>query len=128
MFPLFDHRKFVFYLSLGIAAVLISSQITSIFNPYGIILSYLGAVVFVAAFSHKWVKAGSYMILTAVSTGVIVVSICLNNCLGEYYEDTFLDDVKDFLFFLSVFLCPFGIVIGLVGSFLHLDKRKISKS
>ncbi len=60
MFPLFDHRKFVFYLSLGIAAVLISSQITSTFNPYGIILSYLGAVIFVAAFSHKWVKAGSY--------------------------------------------------------------------
>lgn len=118
MFPLFDHRKTFFYLSLSIIVVLISSMITSSDSPYGIALSYIGTVIFVIAFSDRWVRSGSYMILTLISTAIIMVSITLNNLLGEEYRDTFPDDIREFLFFLAIFLCPFGIVIGVVGCFL----------
>ncbi len=124
MFPLFDHRKTFLYISLSIAAVLISSQITSTASPYGIFLSYLGVVIFVLALSHTWVRVGSYIMLTVISSGITMISIMLNNLLGEYYRDTFLEDIKEFFFFLAVFICPFGIVIGLVGSFLLSDKPK----
>ncbi len=117
MFPLFDHRKTLFYLSLSIAAVLISSQITSSDSPYGVILSYMGTVIFVIAFADRWVRSGSYIILTIISTMIIIVSIILNNIPGENYRDIFPEDIREFLFFLAVFLCPFGIVIGIVGYF-----------
>ena len=122
MVPLFDHRKIFLYISMGIAAVLISSLITSTTTPYGIFLSYLGAVIFVIALTHRWVSSGSYLLLTICSTGIIIISIILNNLLGEYYRDSFLDDIRKFLFFLALFLCPFGIVIGIVGCCIYSGK------
>ncbi len=122
MFPLFDHRKTFLYISLSIAAVLISSQITSTASPFGNFLSYLGTIIFVLALTHTWVRAGSYIIMTVFSSGIIIISIILNNLLGEYYRDTFLEDLREFFFFLAVFICPFGIVIGLVGSLLLSGK------
>ncbi len=74
------------------------------------------------ALTHRWEKSLYYMIMAVISTGIIMVSIIFNNLLGESYRDTFLDYVREFLFFMSVFLCPFGIVVGMTGYFLFSDK------
>ncbi len=61
--------------------------------------------------------------LTVISFGITMISIMLNNLLGEYSRDSILEDIRAFFFFLAVFLCPFGMVIGLIGSFLLSDKQ-----
>ena len=122
MFPSFVHSKALFYISLSIIIILIASQISSTSHSYGTLLSYSGAIIFVAALTHRWERSISYMILAVISTVIIMISMILNNLLGETYRDTFLDDIREFLFFMSVYLCPFGIVIGITGCCLLSDK------
>lgn len=116
------HRKPFCFFNVGIIAILISSQITTPSNPYGILLSYVGAAIFVLTFTDDCISAVSYRLLTVISTGVALTSIVLNNLLGELYGDSFLDAIRKFLFFLTIFIAPFGMVIGTVGSVIFSDK------
>jgi hypothetical protein len=105
-------------LGVGAAAVGISD------NPPGLLLAFLSASAFIVAFVHPWRASKCFRRLIYVSGLGFIVSAILHNVLHGVASQVGASNlVRDLiggagvLFFLvAIFLCPPGILIGVIGA------------
>jgi len=124
MYAVFKKRKTYIYLVLS-AISMIAAMIVSIpDNPPGIILSFMSSILFVLAFTHNWKKPKPYIILLISSVFGFVLFAVLHNVFEVIGKGTFWEVIGAFFFLLAIFLCPAGIIIGIVGSIITAIKNE----
>jgi hypothetical protein len=117
-------RQTYIYLVLS-ALSMIAALIVSISdNPPGIILSFMSSILFVLAFTHNWKKPKPYIILLISSVFGFVLFAVLHNVFEVIGKGTFWEVIGAFFFLLAIFLCPAGIIIGIVGSIITAIKNE----
>jgi hypothetical protein len=106
-------------------------------NPPGLALCYLATVSLILAFVHTWRKVKYFLILLGASVIGFAVFVVLHNllyALAEISSDiVVLKHSLEFLsaasFLTAIFVCPVGLLIGLIGSILtaiaYFKKRHI---
>jgi vacuolar-type H+-ATPase subunit I/STV1 len=92
-------------------------------NPPGIILCYLGIMLFILAFTHNWQKAKAYLLLAAASLAGLVISAILHNIFESFGEGTFLGIIGVIFFLIAVLICPAGLLVGIAGSIVRSFKK-----
>ena len=122
MSELTDHRKTYICGTLSLAAILASTVLSTPESPEGIIFSYLAALLFILAFTHCLAKTRMYVLITMTSVLIFIISEILTNIFTGYPEGTLINHISEFFFLLAMFICPFGMVIGLVGMIGLYDK------
>ncbi len=120
---LFKQKKTYLFLILGIVALVIAIIIGIDDNPPGIILSFISSVLFVLAFAHNFKSPKSYIILLLGSIIGFVILIILHNIFESFGEGTFLRQFGVFFFLGALFLCPAGIIVGVIGSLMNYYKK-----
>lgn len=97
-----------------------------VFSLLGLVLIYL-----TLKFKIKGILK-NFLILTGASSVGIFISILLHNLIyglfiqlfgATFWERTGLKD-EPFFFFLGLFICPIGFLIGVIGSALLLLSKK----
>lgn len=117
-------RKTYIYLMLS-AISMIAALIVSISdNPPGIILSFMSSILFVLIFTHNWKKPKPYIILIISSVLGFVIFAVLHNVFEVIGKGTFWEVIGAFFFLLAIFLCPAGIIIGILGSIITAIKNE----
>jgi hypothetical protein len=124
MFSIFKQKRTYIFLILSIISIVAAFIVSIPDNPPGIILGFLSSVFFILAFTHNWEKVKHYVLLTIVSLGGFVVSAILSNVFETIGKGTFLEKVGIFFFLLAIFLCPGGILIGIIGSLVKYFNAK----
>ena len=120
----FKDKHTYIYLALGVISLVLAAIIGISDNPPGLILSFLGSVFFILAFTHNWQKPKPYIILLIASLAGFVVSVILHNVFEVVGKETFLELVGVFFFLLAIFLCPAGVIVGGIGSLIKLYKQE----
>ena len=112
------------YLSISIVLISIALIIGIDDNPPGIIIFFLGSIVLVIAFTHKWQKAKPYLLLALFSLLGLVISGILHNAFEAIGgEGTILGIVGAAFFLIALFICPACLVVGIVGSIVRAFKK-----
>ena len=124
MNTIFKDKHTYIYLALGVISLVLAAIIGISDNPPGLILSFLGSVFFVLAFTHNWQKPKPYTILLIASLAGFVLSVILHNVFEVVGKETFLELVGVFFFLLAIFLCPAGVIVGGIGSLIKLYKQE----
>jgi hypothetical protein len=83
-------------------------------NLPGLFLVMVSAVVFVLAFVHPWRTTRRFILLIGASLGAFVVFTVLHNVLGD------VSPAGAAFFYLAIFLCPAGMLVGIVGTLVSL--------
>ena len=94
--------------------------------PTGAVLTYTAAVALVLAFVHRWRRARKFLILAAASVAGFFLFAVLENlsyALGQMAADASFgrhlgEFSHGFFFCIAVFVCPAGLFVGIVGSFV----------
>ena len=124
MFYIFTQKRTYIFLILSITAMVAAIIVSIPDNPPGILLSFLSSVLFILAFTYNCHKAKPYVLLAVISLVGFVIGILLSNILEGIGKETFLEKIGVFFFLLAIFICPAGILIGIVGSLVQSIKRK----
>lgn len=107
-------------------------------NRPGIMLCYLAGGSLILALVHDWRKAKYFLILLGASVVGFVVFAILHNVfygLAQISSDVVvLSQVLKFLdatsFLVAIFMCPAGLVIGIIGSMviavIYFRKKRLS--
>ena len=112
------------FLLLSIISVVIALIVGIDDNPPGIVLCYIGSILFFLAFTHSWKKAKPFLLLAVFSLVGLVVSAILTNVLGDIGgEGTLLGIIGAVFFLIAIFICPAGLLIGIVGSIVKSFKK-----
>lgn len=115
MNSIFRHRKTYIYLLLSIISMLAALMVSIPDNPPGIVLSFISSILLVLAFTHNFTSIKSYVILTIVSIAGFVVSAVLHNFLEVGGKGTSIELIGVFFFLVAIFICPAGLVVGILG-------------
>ena len=92
-------------------------------NPSGILICFLGCILFILSFSHNWRKPKPFIMLMIISfIGFIVLVILINIFEGRLSGKLF-DILGTFTFIVATLLCPAGIIIGGIGSLVTYYKN-----
>jgi hypothetical protein len=83
-------------------------------NLPGLLLVMVSAVAFVLAFVHPWRTTRRFILLIGASLGAFVVFTVLHNVLGD------ASPAGTAFFYLAIFLCPAGMLVGIVGTLVSL--------
>ena len=106
-------------------------------NPPGLALCYLATVSLILAFVHGWRKIWKFLVLAGASVIGFAVFVVLHNvfyALAEISSDIIvLNRSLEFLhvvaFLIAIFVCPAGLLIGIIGGMLtgaaRFKKRQI---
>ena len=94
--------------------------------PTGMVLAYTTTAALVLAFVHHWRRAREFLILAAASLAGFFLFALLENLsygLGQMAADASLwrhlgEFFHGFFFCIAVFVCPAGLFVGVVGSFV----------
>jgi len=92
-------------------------------NLPGIMLCFLGSILFILSFSHSWRKPKPFLILLIISFIGFIVLVILINIFEGRLSGTIFDTVGDFTFIVATMLCPIGIIIGAIGSLVTYYKK-----
>ena len=112
------------YLSISIVLIFLALIVGIDDNPPGIIILYLGSIVLVIAFTHKWQKAKPYLFLLLFSLLGLVISGILHNVFEAIGgEGTILGIVGAVFFLIAIFICPACLIVGIVGSIVRTFKK-----
>ena len=125
MHSIFKQKRTYIFLILSIITIIAALIVSISDNPPGIILSYLSSLFLIVAFTHNWAKAKPYILLAVASLMGFVISAILSNVFEVIGKDTFLGIIGAFFFILAIFLCPTGLLIGIVGSLVQSFKKGI---
>ena len=120
-------RQTYIYLLLSLISIVAAMIVSIPDNPPGIILSFIGSILFVLAFTHNWKKPKPYIILLISSVFGFVLFAALHNVFEVIGKGTFWEIIGGFFFLLAIFLCPAGIIIGIVGSIITTTKSERKK-
>jgi len=110
------------YLLLSVLAIAAAMIVSIPDNPPGIILSFIGSILFALAFTYSWKKPKPYVILLVSSLIDFVLFAVLHNVFEAIGKGTFWEIIGVFFFLLAIFLCPAGIIIGIAGSIVTAIK------
>jgi hypothetical protein len=112
------------YLSISIVMIFVALIVGIDDNPPGIIIFFLGSIVLVIAFTHKWEKAKPYLFLVLFSLLGLVISGLLHNVFEAIGgEGTILGIVGAMFFLIAIFICPACLLVGIVGSMVRTFKK-----
>ena len=124
MNTIFKQKSTYVYLAISIILIVAALIIGIDDNPPGIIIFFLGSIVLVIAFTHKWKRAKPYLFLVLFSLLGVVISGILHNVLeGIGGEGTILGIVGAAFFLIALFICPACLVVGIVGSIVRALKK-----
>jgi len=115
------------YLFLSVISIVAAMIVSIPDNPPGIILSFIGSILFVFAFTYNWEKPKPYIILLISSVFGFVLFAVLHNVFEGIGKGTFLEAVGGFFFLLAIFICPAGMIIGIAGSIIKAIKNEREK-
>ena len=115
MNSIFLHKKTYIYLMLSIISMLAALMVSIPDNPPGIVLSFISSILLVLAFTHNFTTVKSYAILTISSIAGFVISAVLHNFLEVGGKGTFIELIGVFFFLVAIFICPAGLVVGIIG-------------
>lgn len=108
-------RKTYIYLLLSVLSFLSAFLVSIPDNPPGIMLNFTGSILFILAFTHHWQRSRTFAFLLIGSVLGLVLFAILHNILSAIGKGTFFESLGIFSFVLAVFICPSGIIIGLIG-------------
>jgi len=112
------------YLSLSIILIIAALIVGIDDNPPGIILFYLGSVLFILAFTHNWKRAKPYLFLVLFSILGLVISATLHNVLEAVGgEGTILGIIGVAFFLIALLICPACLLVGIVGSIVKSIRK-----
>ena len=112
---IFKYKKTYYYLILGILSTVISLLMGIDDNLIAISLLFVGAIFLVIAFSYRFKKSNSFLILIFSSIGGLIVFSILHNVFEALEENIFLKSIGVFFFLLAIIGCPSGIIVGTIG-------------
>jgi len=121
-------RQTYIYLLLSTISIAAAMIVSIDDNPPGIILSFVGSILFVLAFTYNWKKPKPYVILLISSVFGFVLFSVLHNVFEDIGKGTFWEAIGGFLFLLAIFICPAGIIIGIAGSIIRAIKSEREKT
>ncbi len=87
-------------------------------NALGGALALLAGVALVLAFVHPWRTARRFLLLSGASVLAFVVCVLLVNVLESAGVNA--GGVGDLFFYMAMFLCPAGLVLGIIGAVVTL--------
>jgi membrane-associated HD superfamily phosphohydrolase len=94
--------------------------------PTGMLLTYTATAALVLAFVHCWRRAWKFLVLAVASLAGFFLFVLLENlsyALGQMAADASLwrhlgEFFHGFFFCIAVLVCPAGLFVGVVGSFV----------
>ena len=103
-------------------------------NVPGLVLCFLAAAVPFVAVTRKWQRMKSFLILLGASLAGFLVFVVLHNAFYAFGVITeripVFSDLMGFFdaafFIVAVFICPVGVVVGVVGSVTLFIRRRRS--
>ena len=110
------------YLLLSVLAIAAAMIVSIPDNLPGIILSCIGSILFVLTFTYSWKKPKPYIILLVSSVFGFVLFAVLHNVFEVIGKGTFWEIIGGLFFLIAIFLCPAGIILGIVGSIVTAIK------
>jgi membrane protease YdiL (CAAX protease family) len=84
-------------------------------NSVGGSLAWLSAIALVLAFAHPWRTSRRFLLLTGASVLAFVALVVVGGVI-----DNAGVDVGGIAFLLAIFLCPAGLVVGIIGAVVTL--------
>ncbi len=121
-------KRTYIYLLLSILSVILALIVGVNDNPPGIIICFIGSILFILAFTYSWNKAKPFLLLILFSLIGFVISAVLHNVFDAIGgEGTFLGIIGVVFFLIAVFICPAGLLVGIVGSIVKSFKKAESK-
>jgi hypothetical protein len=121
-------RRTYIYLLLSAVSIAAAMIVSIPDNPPGIILSFIGSILFVLAFTYNWKKPKPYIILLISSVFGFVLFAVLHNVFEVIGKGTFGEVVGGSFFLLAIFICPAGIILGIAGSIVTAIKNERGKT
>jgi uncharacterized membrane protein (UPF0136 family) len=110
---------------LGLCVILgvIAALVGIADNPPGLVLAFLASCAFITAFIHHWRRSRTFLYFVLAALGGFIVAVFLHNAfeaLGTLTEKSaffsgLFNGLGGVFFFLAIFLCPAGFLVGLVG-------------
>lgn len=86
-------------------------------NPPGIALCFIGSILFILALTYYWNRAKHFLLLAVFSLVGLVISATLHNMFEAVGgEGHFLGAIGVVFFLIAIFICPAGLLVGIVGS------------
>ena len=119
-----SQKKTIIYLSLSILSLAAALIVTVDDNPPGIILAFVSGFLFVLALSYNFEKVNSYILLIIGSIVGFILSVIFHNLFEALGNGTILEVVGAFFFIVALFLCPPGLIIGIIGTIIKSIKGK----
>jgi len=124
-------RSFVLFAICGVLAV--AAAIVGISdNPPGLLLAFLSASTFIVSFVHPWRVSKHFRRLVYASLLGFIVSVVLHNVFdaigghltGSGFLQGLINGAGVAFFFIAIFICPPGLVIGAIGALVMFIKNR----
>ena len=118
------YRWTIALLVLGCAFLAAGLVILTRDSPLGLVLVHLAVFSWIVAFAHRWRRVKSFFILLVASLAGFLLLAVLQKVLYGLAESAsevvVLVQVLGYLelvfFLIAIFVCPSGVLIGVVGS------------
>ena len=112
------------YLLLSIVSVVVALIVGIDDNLPGIVLCFIGSILFILALTSSWARAKPFLLLAVFSLVGLVISAILHNVFEAIGgEGTFLGAIGVVFFLIAIFICPAGLLVGIVGSIVNSSRK-----
>ncbi len=124
MDSIFKQKNTYVYLTISIILIIAALIVGVDDNPPGIVLCFIGSILFILAFTYSWKKAKPFLLLVVFSLVGFVISVILQNVLEAIGgEGTLLGGIGVVFFLIAIFICPAGFLVGIGGSIIKSFKK-----
>lgn len=124
MDTIFKQKSTYVYLTVSISLIITALVIGIDDNPPGILIFYIGSIILILAFTHKWKRPKPFLLLALFSLLGFVISAILVNVFETIGgEGTFLGIFTAVFFIIVLFICPACLLVGIVGSIVKSIKK-----
>ena len=124
MDSIFKQKNTYVYLTISIILIIAALIVGIDDNPPGIVLCFIGSILFILAFTYSWKKAKPFLLLIVFSLVGFVISVILQNVLEAIGgEGTLLGGIGVVFFLIAIFICPAGFLVGIGGSIIKSFKK-----
>ena len=123
MYAVLKKRTTLVLLALSVISIVVAIIIGISDNLPGILLCFIGCILFILSFSHSWRKPKPFLMLLIISFIGFIVLVVLINIFEGRLSGTFFEIIGTFIYILATMLCPTGIIIGGIGSLVTYYKK-----
>jgi hypothetical protein len=116
----------------GIVLITLGNIIGVSDNPPGIILAYIGIIIFATAFVYDWTKIKKLITLIILSVLGFPLFALLHNLFHAWATlvteliiiKSILEILGVIFFLAALFICPAGFFAGITGIIINITKKK----